>query len=369
MSFSEVERARSVLVVDDSELMRAILTDIINSTDGFEVIAEAETGYEAIRLVHELDPDIVTLDLEMPDLRGLEALGYIMSEVPRPVIIVSGQSRTVADPVLRALDYGALDFVAKPHGDEARDVDVLRTRLAAALRAAASASLGNLRVQRAVRAAARAKRVAARSVRANGAHGAGPAPCVVAIAASTGGPRALVEVVPLFTAALPAAVLIVQHMPATFTALFAERLDRLSPLPVREAAAGEILCAGAVYVAPGGVHLNLRRERGGITVEFDRSDPVWGVRPAADILFGAVARLYGPHCSGIVLTGMGRDGADGLRAIRDAGGGTAGQRVESAVIPSMPRAASPFAAAQLDLPEIPAAAHAQAEAQAARRAG
>lgn len=368
MSFSEPRRRQTVLVVDDSELMRAILTDIVNSTDAFEVIGEAETGYQAIRLVHELDPDIVTLDLEMPDLRGLEALGYIMSEVPRPVIIVSGQAHAVAEPVLRALDYGALDFVAKPHGDEARDVDLLRERLLDALRAAASASLGNLRVQRAVRAAARARRQAARDARLSGALQTA-APCVLAMAASTGGPRALVDLVPHFARTLPAAVLIVQHMPGTFTRIFAERLDRLCELPVREAAAGEILRAGTVYVAPGGVHLNLRRGAEGITVDLDRSDPVWGVRPAADILFGAVARLYGPHSSGVVLTGMGRDGADGLRAIRDAGGWTAVQRVDSAVIPSMPRAALAFAAEQLDVQDIPAAAHAQAEAQAARRAG
>lgn len=367
MSFSDANRPRTVLIVDDSELMRAILTDIVNSTDGFEVVAEAGTGYQAIRAVHECDPDIVMLDLEMPDLRGMDALGYIMSEVPRPVIIVTGQTSAAADPVLRALDFGALDFVTKPHGDEARDVDVLRARLQNALGAAASASVGNLRVRR-VRAAARARRRAERSARAGCAE-APAAPCVIAIAASTGGPRALVEVVPRFAADLPAAVLIVQHMPGTFTRLFAERLDGLSALHVREAAGGETLRAGTVYVAPGGVHMSLRRDAGGISVELDRSEPVWGVRPAADILFGAVARHYGPHSSGVVLTGMGRDGAAGLRAIRDAGGWTAVQRVDSAVIPSMPRAAAPFAAEQLDLPEIAAAAHAHAATQAARRAG
>jgi two-component system chemotaxis response regulator CheB len=355
MSSSERVRLRTVLVVDDSELMRAILSDIVNSTGTFQVIGEAETGYEAIRLVHELDPDIVTLDLEMPDLRGLEALGYIMSEVPRPVIIVSGQSQALAEPMLRAIDYGALEFVAKPHGDEARDVDVLRARLLDALAAAANASVANLRVQRVKRAAARARRAAAREARMYGLDPATPAPCALAIAASTGGPRALIEVVPELAAELQAAVLIVQHMPPAFTRLFAERLDRLSPLPVREAVAGEILRAGEVYLAPGGVHLNLRRTHEGISVELDRSDPVWGVRPAADVMFGAVARHYGPRSLGIVLTGMGRDGADGLRAIRDAGGWTAVQRVDTAVIPSMPRAAAPYAAAELDLRDMPGA--------------
>lgn len=357
MSSSEVRsHRRSVLIVDDSELMRAILSDIVNSSLDFEVVGEAATGYQAIRLVHELDPDIVTLDLQMPDLRGLDALGYIMSEVPRPVIIVSGQPRRIAEPLLRAIDFGALEFVAKPHGDEAREVDVLRARLLPALEAAAGASVANLRVQRAVRAQARQRRAAARAARSHGPAGTRPAPCALAIAASTGGPRALVELVPELDPALPAAVLIVQHMPAPFTRLLAERLDRLSALPVREAAAGEILRGGTVYLAPGGVHLELKRTEQGITVEFDRGDPLWGVRPAADITFGAVARHYGPRSMGVVLTGMGRDGADGLRAIRDSGGWTAIQRIDTAVLPGMPRAAAPFALTELPLEEIPAAA-------------
>jgi two-component system, chemotaxis family, protein-glutamate methylesterase/glutaminase len=367
MSFSEPPaRRRTVLVVDDSELMRAILSDIVNSSAEFEVVGEAETGYQAIRLVHELEPDIVTLDLQMPDLRGLDALGYIMSEAPRPVIIVSGQSRSIAEPMLRAIDYGALEFVAKPHGDEAREVDLLRRRLLEALEAAAGATVMNLRVQRAVRAAARARRTAARNARGEGIAAGLPATCVLGIAASTGGPRALVELVPELAAALPAAVLIVQHMPSPFTRLLAERLDRLSALPVREAVTGETLHAGKVYLAPGGLHLNLKRGPEGITVELDRSDPVWGVRPAADVTFGAVARHYGPRSLGVVLTGMGRDGADGLRAIRDAGGWTAIQRIDTAVLPGMPRAAAPFAAVELQLDEMAAAVFEGAAARTPR---
>jgi two-component system chemotaxis response regulator CheB len=368
MSSSEASPPRkSVLVVDDSELMRALLSDIINSSRGFEVAGQAETGYQAIRLVHELNPDIVTLDLEMPDLHGLDALGYIMSEAPRPVIIVSAQSKQLAEPMLRAMDYGALEFVAKPHGDQAREVDVLRKRLLDALYAAADASIVNLRVQRALRANARARRAAARTVREYGGEPVAPAPCVLGIAASTGGPRALVEVVPELAAELPAAVLIVQHMPAPFTRLLAERLDRLSQLPVKEASAGEILRAGWVYLAPGGVHLDLQRAGGGIAVRLEPGDPVWGVRPAADIMFGAVARHYGPASLGIVLTGMGRDGAAGLRAVHDAGGWTAVQRADTAVMPSMPRAAAPFADAELSLEEIPHAVLERANLQARTR--
>lgn len=358
MSFSE-RRRRTVLIVDDSELMRAILRDIITRS-GFSVIGEAVTGYQAIRMVHELDPDVVTLDLEMPDLRGLDALGYIMSEVPRPVIIVTGQ-RIMPAAMVSAIEYGALEFVAKPHGDEARDIDVLQVRLEQALEAAATAMIANFRPGRAAALRGPAERAGPveRALE--------PAPCVLAIAASTGGPRALVEVIPGLTRDLPAAVIIVQHMPATFTRLLAERLDGLSALPVREAVDGETLQGRRVYLAPGGFHLNLNRGSEGITVELDRGEPVWGVRPAADVLFRAVARHYGPHSSAVVLTGMGRDGADGMRAIREAGGWTAVQRPDTAVIPSMPRAAAPFAADRLELREIPAAALVHATEQADRR--
>jgi len=347
---AEAERTRSkVLVVDDSELMRAILTDIINSTGDHRVIGESGTGYGAIRLVHELDPDVVTLDLDMPDLGGADALAYIMHESPRPVIMVSSHSAALADPMLRAVDAGALEFVAKPYGDEPRGIEVLRRRLVSALGAASDATISNLRLGRARRAQARAKRAAARLARLAGAPSAVPARQAVVIAASTGGPRALVELIPTLPADLCAAVLVVQHMPSTFTSLLAKRLNELSALPVREAAEGEVLEAGGVYLAPGGYHMGLRRHGEGYAVTLEAGDPVWGVRPAADLLFGAVARHFGPRSVGIVLTGMGRDGAAGLRAIRQVGGWTAIQQIDTAVMPSMPRAAAPYATAELPI--------------------
>jgi two-component system chemotaxis response regulator CheB len=272
-----------------------------------------------------------------------------MSEAPRPVVIVSGHTASLADPTLRAVDFGAVEFVAKPHGDEAREVDVLRRRLLAALDAAASARMSNLRMRRAERAAARTERARARAARLTGSHREQPAPCAIAVAASTGGPRALLELVPLLAAELPAAVLIVQHMPAVFTRLLAERLDRAGILPVREAGQGEPVRGGNVYMAPGGLHMALERSGEGICVSLAEGDPVWGVRPAADILFASVARHFGPRSMGVVLTGMGRDGAAGLRAIRDVGGWTAVQDSRSAVIESMPKAASPYASAVLPL--------------------
>ena len=358
MSVFEAARKTRVLVADDSDFMRSLLTEIIGSSLDFRVVGEARTGYETIRLLHELNPDIVTLDLEMPDLGGLDALGYIMSEAPRPVIIVSSHVADMAEPALAALEYGALEVVAKPAGDEARDVDVLADRLMDALRAATSARVANLQMRRKAITSVR-ERIRATTAQP-GARSA------VAIAASTGGPRALTEIIPRLPANLRSAVLIVQHMPATFTKAFADRLAGLSDVDVKEAAEGDIVRAGAVYLAPGGFHMMLKRTPDGIAVALDSSPPLWGVRPAADVMFTSVAQHFGPASAGVVLTGMGRDGADGLRAIRDVGGWTAVQDSESCVVYGMPKAAAQYADDELTIDEI-AGAVAQRSAIIARK--
>ncbi|MCI0434310.1 MAG: chemotaxis-specific protein-glutamate methyltransferase CheB [Gemmatimonadetes bacterium] len=351
----------SVLVVDNDARERALLAALVGEAPGFYVIADAATGYQAIRAVHELNPDVVALDLEGgPDDRGLDVLAWITHEAPRPVIVLSDQALAAPHPVLGAVDFGSIEFVVKPAGRREADVAVLRKRLGSALEAAANARIGGLRIDRAKRAAARASRAARRAARAGGDAAGPPATCAVAIAASTGGPRALIELVPQLPADLPAAVLIVQHMPAGFTSLLAERLDRTSALTVREAVAGETLKASIAYVAPGGVHMNLQRTAGGVSVVLEDTEPVWGIRPAADVLFSAVARHFGPRSLGVVLTGMGRDGASGVRAIAEVGGWTAAQDEATAIIASMPRAAADFAARALPLDQIARLVAAQA---------
>lgn len=353
--------ARStVLVVDDDARERAQLCDYVNAAGAFDVVAQASSGYEAIRAIHEHNPDIVALDMERHGDRSLDLLGYIMAESPRPVIILSEQALPLPHPVMNSIDFSAIEFVVKPASRGTAESEILQRRLVAALDAAANARIGGLRIDRAKRAAARASRAARRAGR-TGADATGPvAPSAVAIAASTGGPRALLEVIPQLPEELPAAVVIVQHMPAGFTRLLAERLDRVSRLSVREATAGEVLKAGVVYLAPGGVHMALQRTAGGVSVTREETEPVWGLRPAADVLFSAVARHYGPKSLGVVLTGMGRDGANGLRAIREVGGWTVVQDADSAVVSSMPRAAAPHAVLQLPLENIARAIAAQA---------
>jgi two-component system chemotaxis response regulator CheB len=323
--------------------MRKLLIDIIDGLDDYEVVAEASTGFQAIRLVHEVNPDIITLDIEMPDLGGLETLAYIMSEAPRPVVIVSSHTQAIAD--LQAVDYGAVEVVSKPQGTPDEQRLMMKQRLVPALRAASLARVGNLAVRFSLTAARAA-------VQRRQPQREDPVPCVVAIAASTGGPRALAELVPKLPADLPAAVLIVQHMPPLFTHSLAQRLDELSELPVTEAVEGERIYAGHVYIAPGGRHMRLELSPAGQLIRLSDSDPVWGVRPAADIMFNSVAQSFGPASVGVVLTGMGRDGAEGLRAIREVGGWTVVQDEESCVIASMPKAAQPFAKQVLPLPLI-----------------
>jgi two-component system chemotaxis response regulator CheB len=342
---SSSERAR-VLVVDDSALFREMVADFLEGTGEFTVVGQARTGFEAIRLVHQLDPDLVTLDLEMPELGGLDTLGYIMSEVPRPVVILSAHGGAGAPHTLRALEYGAVDFVLKPAEPGPDAVAKLRSRLLEAMHAARVARVSNLPL-RIPELTSTIAPVARPSDVGPDTH-----PTAVVIASSTGGPRALVDVVPRLPRGLNAAVLVVQHMPPNFTAFLAERLAEMSVLQVSEARAGEPIRADRVYVAPGGFHMVVARSADGIAIDLRKDAALHGVRPAADRTFMSVASHFGPRSVGVVLTGMGRDGAAGLRMIREVGGWTAAQDEATSVIYGMPRMAAPHADRILPLGDV-----------------
>jgi two-component system, chemotaxis family, protein-glutamate methylesterase/glutaminase len=333
-------RPRTVLVVDDSAFMRRLISDIISGSDEFTVIGTARNGLDAIKQVHALTPDIVTLDVEMPELDGIQTLGYIMSESPRAVVMLSAMASGGSDDLtIRALELGAVDFVHKPSGPISPDLASISEKLFAALRAAAVVNLGG------VQALARAA-----PARDSAPAGTTFATFAVVMAASTGGPRALAEVVPGLVRALDAAVLIVQHMPRGFTASLAQRLDYLSALHVAEARDGEPIVHNRVYLAPGGLHMRASLRDGGAVIALDESPTVWGVRPAADPLFRSVADVFGARAVGVVLTGMGRDGADGLRRLRQAGGKAIIQDRDSATIYGMPQAALAAAGADRVVP-------------------
>jgi len=321
----------TVLVVDDSAFMRRLIGEMVDASQEFRVIGTARNGLDALRQIHALDPQIVTLDVEMPELDGLQTLGYIMSETPRAVVMLSAaQSVGGVDLTLRCLEIGAVEFIRKPSGAISLDLERVGDQLVTALRAARESNL------RGVTALARPPWVESRPPRPASAN----VKWAVAIATSTGGPRALAEVIPHLPADLDATVFVVQHMPAGFTRGLAQRLDTMSQLRVHEASEGQAVEVNNVYVAPGGLHMRVAgRGESGRRIALDDGPSIWGVRPAADPLFASVAEQFGQHAVGVVLTGMGRDGAEGLKAIRHAGGGGIVQDKESSTIYGMPFAA------------------------------
>jgi two-component system chemotaxis response regulator CheB len=325
-----------VLVVDDSAFMRRMTSQIVEASGEFTVVGTARNGHDALKQVHELDPDIVTLDVDMPELDGLGTLGYIMSETPRACVMLSaGTTRSGHEATLRALELGAVDFVLKPSGSISLDIAIVGERLLDALRAASAANLAGLRML------PRAKvdhKFTPVHTKARATH-------AVVVASSTGGPRALAAIVPALGRGLQAAVLFVQHMPAGFTKSLAQRLDSMSPMTIVEAEDGEPIVHGRGYLAPGGRHMTVRQTETGPCIALDDSPPLWGVRPAADHLFRTAASVFGGATIAVVLTGMGRDGAEGTRLVRQAGGRALLQDRQTATIFGMPQVALQHAGA------------------------
>jgi len=329
-----------VLVVDDSKLMRRLIRDTLTSDPGIEVIEEAPDGPTAIQLIHKLRPDVVTLDVEMPGMTGLEVLGYVMSEIPTPVIILTG----LRDPglAMRALSLGAVDFMRKPSGTISVDMYKVRDELIQKVKAAPLANLRQLREQAEEEAAAPEVKPTALEVVAAPAAEAGAPRWAVVIGASTGGPPALERLLGGMSVGPSAGLVIVQHMPAGFTRSLAQRLNERTTLHVTEAEEGIPFSPGWAYIAAGGHHLVLQpgSESGKFTMHLDDAPPRGTLRPAADVTMAAVAALYGERTLGVVLTGIGNDGTEGLRAIRQAGGRTIAQDRATSLIYGMPRSAA-----------------------------
>jgi two-component system chemotaxis response regulator CheB len=341
---SERRRIR-VLVVDDSAVMRKLLTALLSRDPGVEVVATALDGAVALRKVAHLRPDVVTLDLEMPGMDGIEVLREIMDRSPVPVVVVSAHTQRGAAASVTAMAMGAVDVVAKPRVAPGAGLEAMADELLAKLKAVAG------RKWRRPPGPASARRPA-------GGHGAGLARQVVAIGVSTGGPAALAYLLPRLPADLKAAIVVVQHMPeGGFTEMLARRLAQGCGLDVREARDGDALRDGQVLVAPGGRHLRVGRRPHGALALVGGGEPVCGHRPSADVLFHSVAEEFGSRGMGVLLTGMGEDGAAGLQAIREALGQTLAQDEESSVVFGMPRAAIARGAVQQVLPleKIPAA--------------
>lgn len=324
------EKKIRVLVVDDSAVMRGLLSEMISAADDLIVAGVAQDAATARELVKTLNPDVMTLDVNMPGMDGLEFLERLMRLRPMPVVMVSAHTRAGSETTLRALELGAMDFIGKPRAEGARALDEYAEELREKIRAARNARI--------------------RPLVGNLAHPAPPTKLaldagsttrvdrVVFVGASTGGTEAIKD----FLAGIPAdcpPILIVQHMPETFTASFARRLDGLCAPRVIEAQGNERLQAGTVYVAPGHSHLQVRRSGATLMTELLATPPVNRHRPSVDVLFDSAATVLGRDALGVILTGMGKDGAQGLLRMRKAGARTFGQDEGSCIVYGMPREA------------------------------
>src|ERR1700682_4835921 len=323
------ERIR-VLVVDDSALMRKLIPTILERDPSIEVIGTAMDGAFALKKIEEFHPDVVTLDLEMPRMDGMEALRLIMRRAPMPVIVFSTHSREGAYSTFKALALGAIDFVAKPRDAAAGHLDSIAVELIEKIKVAKRASGCKIRLNVAVETGPPQKKPARAPL---------PPSRIVAIGSSTGGPNALQYVLSQIPADFPSSILIVQHMPEGFTEMFARRLDECCALGVQEAKSGDLLLAGRALICPGNRHMMVRRMPRGDMAVLSDGLPINGHRPSADVLFHSVAQEFGPTVVGVIMTGMGEDGAEGLGAIKAAGGMTAAQSEDTCVVSGMPRAA------------------------------
>jgi len=319
-----------VLVVDDSALMRKLIPAVLARDSSIEVVGTAMDGSFALKKIEELHPDVVTLDLEMPRMDGMETLRLIMRRAPMPVILFSTHSKEGGYATLKALALGAIDFVQKPQDAAAGHLDSIADELIEKIKVAKRAAGRKLP----------AAVVSDDPPKTKKKHNSAIAPNrVVAIGISTGGPNALQYVLSQIPADFPASILIVQHMPEGFTEMFAKRLDECCALDVQEAHSGDLLLAGRVLICPGNRHLMVRRMPRGDMAVLSDGPPVNGHRPSADVLFHSVAQQFGLTAVGLLMTGMGEDGAEGLGALKAAGGITVAQSEDTCVVSGMPRAA------------------------------
>jgi two-component system, chemotaxis family, protein-glutamate methylesterase/glutaminase len=323
------ERVR-VLVVDDSALMRKLIPNILARDPMIDVVGTAMDGAFALRKIEELRPDVVTLDLEMPRMDGMETLRMIMRRAPLPVVMVSTHSKEGAYATFKALALGAIDFVAKPKEASSGHLDAIAEQLIEKIKVAKRASRSGIRSPAVPENSPPVKKNARAAV---------PPHRIIAIGVSTGGPNALQFVLSQIPAEFPGSLLIVQHMPEGFTEMFARRLDECCALEVQEAKSGDLLLAGRALICPGNRHMMVRRMPRGDMAVLSDAPHVNGHRPSVDVLFHSVSQEFGPMGVGVLMTGMGEDGAIGLGTIKAAGGVTIAQSEESCVVPGMPRAA------------------------------
>lgn len=317
-----------VFVVDDSAFMRRLIIEILKSDPNLQVVGYASNGEEALEKISRLQPQVVTLDVEMPGMDGLATLAALMAHYPVPVVMLSALTTAEAEATIRALELGAVDFVPKPARRE--DMNELAKTLPAKVKAAVLVQVGRLCQAQPCREASPAPFIAVRPGRVE----------IVGIGTSTGGPSALQRILTGLPGNLPAGVVVVQHMPPGFTGPLARRLNELSALEVREAAAGDVVRPGLALIAPAGRQMLLERRGGKVQVRLaDEGGVPTPFKPSADVLLLSMAGEYGARSLGVILTGMGNDGVRGLKAIKERGGQVLAQDEASSIVYGMPKAA------------------------------
>ena len=330
-----------VLVVDDSALVRQILSSGLAMDPGIEVVGTASDPYMARDKIVELRPDVLTLDVEMPRMDGVEFLRRLMPQYPLPVVMVSSLTQKGKQITIDALEAGAVDFVAKPTTDMARGLAAMMLELRSKVKIASTANVSHWKSKRAT------------LPRREPAPGSGAlaesTDKVIAIGASTGGTEAIKKVITQFPSTMPG-VVIVQHMPAGFTKMFSDRLNQLCAMEVKEAASGDRIMPGRILVAPGGLHMRVRRSGGIYQVVCEAGEKVSGHCPSVDVLMHSVAEQVGANAVGVMLTGMGSDGASGMLAMRQAGARNIAQDEATSVVFGMPKVAYDKGGAERLLP-------------------
>jgi len=336
-----------VVVVDDSAFMRKAISTMLSKDPEIDVVATARDGEEGLEMIRRHNPDVVTMDIEMPRMDGLTALRHIMMEMPRPVLMVSSLTNEGAEATLKALDLGAVDFIPKQLSKVSLDIVKIEANLIAKVKIVASRKMVHSRARTTPMAraplatpgpGAQPRVGLGRPASAPTLPSGSPRRDVVAIGVSTGGPPAVQRVLSALPADFPASIVIAQHMPQAFTGPFAKRLDGLCKISVKEAEPGDKLKPGCAFIAPGGQHLILKQMISRVDLEIT-SEPASSLyKPSANVLIGSVANAVGRRALGVILTGMGNDGMEGIRALKEKGGRALAQSDATCVVYGMPKA-------------------------------
>lgn len=330
-----------VLVVDDSAFMRKTIADILKIDPEIEVVGTAPDGNFALKSIEELKPDVITMDVEMSGMDGITTLKHIMERFPKPVVMVSALTKEGAEVTLNALSIGAVDFLQKPSGTISLDLKTQAKALTEKVKAASKVIPRRISINM----AASSRKTSAvinndrASNKVSGLTSSSPCKKVVVIGVSTGGPQTLLNMIPQIPVSIPAAILIVQHMPPTFTAVFAKRLNNLSQINVKEAEDGDVLEIGKAYIAPGDFHMTTDRNLNSYVLKIRREPYDILHRPSVDVMMESVAKTFGKNIVAVILTGMGHDGTEGMKKIKAGGGKTIAEDESTAVIFGMPKSA------------------------------